>query len=84
MKDINEKLKILNQGHKIKLRAKAVNKKKDAVLSLYLDIYVDGIRQYEYLKMYLSGSQDDYIKLQTAIKIRDHREENMKIGRAHV
>lgn len=45
----------------IKLREKPL---KDGRLSLYLDIYEDGIRRYEFLKLYIYPETNDKIKAQ--------------------
>ncbi|MCK4358809.1 MAG: site-specific integrase [Candidatus Cloacimonetes bacterium] len=77
-KDIPKILKTIrkvNIKKKIKLRYKKLS---SGYYSLYLDMWYNGIRQYEFLKIYIKGSRNNYIdddnKLRLAISIRDKKE----------
>jgi len=73
---INHEIKSLNVRKKVKLR---IRKKKSDRYSLYLDLWKDGKRSYEYLNRYIGGSKDSVISdndaLRFAISYRDRRED---------
>jgi len=73
---INREIKSLNVRKKVKLR---IRKKKSDRYSLYLDLWKDGKRSYEYLNRYIGGTKDSVISdneaLRFAISYRDRRED---------
>lgn len=72
---IIKKIDGLNHNKKIKLRYKMTDGRG---YSLYLDLWFDGKRHYEFLKLYLSGKKEtlnqDKETLRIASAIRDNKE----------
>jgi site-specific recombinase XerD len=72
---LNEELRRLNHKKRIKIRIKNL---KDRSFSLYLDLFQNGKREYQFLKLYLSGKktnhQSDQETLKLALEIRDKKE----------
>ena len=63
-----EKERLKNQPKEpIRLRVKKLSHS----LSLYLDLYKDGKREYEFLKLYLNEETDLGVKEQNRLKFRD-------------
>lgn len=71
-------IKSSNTIQTVKLRAKPIN---DGALSLYLDLWKDGRRSYEFLKIKLGCNKDTYKddeqKIFVALSIRDNREKEL-------
>lgn len=70
---------IIKPKEEIKLRYK---KLKDGQISLYLDKYVNGVRSYEFLRLYLNPqdtAEDQQNTLKIAEQIRKNRIEELKL-----